>query len=106
MLSLFVFQAYYSYFVAWANNPNVQGAFAADYVALGRKLNSLPISMPKYVVVQAGGVTVNGIPMPAQTVMFITNTYAPESQRAKNIYYVLPNEEKNIPAGAEIFYIK
>ena len=105
-LAILFFQGYYSYFIAWANNLNVQGAFAEDYVALGRKLNSLPVSMPKYVVVQAGGVTVNGIPMPAQTVMFITNTYAPESQGAKNLYYVLPNEEKNIPAGAEIFYVK
>ncbi|MDO8664200.1 MAG: glycosyltransferase family 39 protein [Candidatus Liptonbacteria bacterium] len=105
-LAILIFQGYYSYFVAWANNPNVPGAFAADYVALGRKLNNLPINVPKYVVVQAGGTLVNGIPMPAQTVMFITDTFTPEGQKAKNIHYVLPSEEKNIPVGAEIFYIK
>ncbi len=105
-LAILFFQGYYSYFVAWANNPNVPGAFAADYVALGRKLNSLPIDLPKFVVVQAGGTLVNGIPMPAQTVMFITGTFLPEGQKAKNIYYILPAEEKNIPAGAETFYIR
>jgi len=98
--------AYQTYFVAWANNPNVPGAFAADYVALGRELNSLPASVPKYVVVDAGGVQVNGIPMPAQTVMFITGTSMPEGQKAKNIRYILPGEERNIPAGAEIFHIR
>ncbi len=106
LIAILSFQAYYMYFVAWANNPNVPGAFAADYVALGRKLNSLPENVPKYIVVQAGGTLVNGIPMPTQTVMFITDTYLPEGQKAKNIHYVLPGEEKNIPAGAEIFYIK
>ncbi len=101
-----VSNAYYSYFIAWANNPNVQGAFAADYVALGRKLNSLPVNIPKYVVVDTGGVLVNGIPMSAQTVMFITGTFLPEGQKAKNIHYVLPDQQKNIPAGAEIFFIR
>ena len=105
-LAILTFQGYYSYFVAWANNPNVPGAFAADYVELGRKLNSLPVNIPKYIVVQAGGVSVNGMPMPTQTVMFITGTFLPEWQKAKNIYYVLPDEEKNIPAGAEKFYIR
>ncbi len=98
--------AYQTYFIAWANNPNVQGAFAADYVALGRKLNSLPVDIPKYVVVDTGGVLINGIPMPAQTVMFITNTFLTEGQKAKNIHYVLPDQEKTIPNGAETFYIK
>ncbi len=98
--------AYQTYFVAWANNPNVQGAFAADYVALGRKLNTLPADIPKYVVVDTGGVLVNGIPMPAQTVMFITDTFTPEGQKTKNIHYVLPDQQKNIPADAETFWVR
>ncbi|MBI4085019.1 MAG: glycosyltransferase family 39 protein [Candidatus Liptonbacteria bacterium] len=97
---------YYSYFVSWAKSPDVQGAFAADYLKLGREINALPASTSKYVVVQAGGVAVNGIPMPAQTVMFVTDTFTTEKQQAKNIHYTLPGEEKNIPAGADIFYIR
>ncbi len=105
-LAILFFQAYYIYFVAWANNPNVPGAFAADYVTIGHELNRLPTNIPKYIVVQAGGVPVNGIPMPAQTVMFITNTFSSEGQVVKNIHYILPDEQKNIPANAEIFYIR
>ncbi len=104
--ALVIANAYNMYFVLWAGNSNVPGAFAADYVKLGKKLDEMPVSIPKYVVVDAGGVAVNGIPMPSQTVMFITDTFTKEGQAAKNIHYVLPDEEKNIPAGAEIFHIR
>lgn len=103
---ILVAQAYVSYFIVWANNPNTAGAFSADYVAIGRELNALPLEIPKYVVVQGSGVDVRGIPMPTQTTMFITDTFSPENQWAKNIRYVLPEEEKNIPAGAVVKYIK
>lgn len=99
-------QAYVAYFLVWAINPNTADAFSANYVALGRELNALPPEVPKYVVVQAGGVNVRGIPMPAQTIMFITDTFSPENQRAKNIYYILPNQEEEIPNGNLRFYVK
>lgn len=97
--------AYKSYFIKWARNPNVQGAFASDYVELGRELNRLSREAPVYVVVTAGGVDVRGIPMPAQTVMFITDTFTPDKQMKKNIYYVLPHQEENIPSTALRFNI-
>ncbi|MBU6501119.1 MAG: glycosyltransferase family 39 protein [Patescibacteria group bacterium] len=105
-LAAIAVSAYMQYFVVWADNPNVAGAFNNDYVQIGRKINALPTSTPKYVVVEANGVLVNGIPMPAQTVMFITDTYSSENQNLKNIKYILPNEETSIPAGASVFYIK
>jgi len=105
-LGLLVFEAYHTYFILWANNPNVPEAFNADYLAIGRELNALPPATPKYVVVDASGVLVRGIPMPAQTVMFITDTFEPEDQAAKNIHYVLPNEESSIPAGATVFHLR
>lgn len=105
-LLLLATEAYTTYFAAWAKNSNTSGAFNADYVELGKVLNQLPQRTPKYVVVDAGGVIVNGIPMPAQTVMFVTDTYTPGNQAAKNIHYVLPNQENSIPKGAEIFYIR
>jgi 4-amino-4-deoxy-L-arabinose transferase-like glycosyltransferase len=98
ILLLVALYGYKEYFLDWANNPNVQGAFAADYVKIGEELNSVPKETPKYVVVKAGGVLVNGIPMPAQTVMFITDTFTTEKQRDKNIHYVLPGIK--IPPGA------
>ena len=99
-------QAAHTYFVLWANHPDTPGAFAANYVDIGRAIRALPTDIPKYVVVYAGGVDVRGIPMPSQTVMFITDTFTPDKQIQKNIFYVLPDAVQQIPAGASIFEIR
>lgn len=91
------YNAYYSYFIKWGKNPNVQGAFSADYAQIGRALNALSREMPKYVIVEAQGVDVRGIPMSSQTIMFITDTFTPEKQKEKNIFYVLPDKANQIP---------
>ncbi len=103
---LLALEAYSSYFIVWATNPNVPAAFNADYVALGHELNVLPAKTPKYVVVEASGVPIRGIPTPAQTTMFITDTFRLEEQTAKNIHYFLPRDKGMIPGGASIFYIR
>lgn len=90
---------YVNYFIVWAQNPNVPGAFNADYVAIGNEINALPASTPKYVVINAGGVMTRGFPMPVETTMFITNSFLPELAAAKNIHYLLPNETSTIPTG-------
>jgi 4-amino-4-deoxy-L-arabinose transferase-like glycosyltransferase len=100
LLSLFVFEAYNTYFIKWGQNYNVQGAFSADYVQIGRELNSSPKETPKYVIVEADGTDVRGIPMPTQTVMFITDTFAPKKQKEKNIFYVLPDKINKIPQNS------
>ena len=106
LLTFLVFETYHAYFILWGENPNVQGAFAQNYVDVGRALNALAPSAPKYVMVDAGGVLVRGIPMPAQTVMFITDTFLPEQQREKNIHYVLPGDATQIPKDAYVFFIR
>jgi 4-amino-4-deoxy-L-arabinose transferase-like glycosyltransferase len=98
--------AYIDYFVVWAKNPNVSGAFNDDYVRIGREINNLPKNTSKYVVVEAPGVPVRGIPTPAQTVMFVTDTFLAENQEDKNVHYVLPSQESSIPADAVKFYVK
>lgn len=110
-------EAYHTYFIAWAQNPNVPGAFAADYVETGREIRALPDTTPKYVVIRAGGGTtpirdpfdsagrIQEIPIPAQTVMFLTDSFSPERQKEHNIHYVLPPDEGKIPPGALRFYI-
>jgi 4-amino-4-deoxy-L-arabinose transferase-like glycosyltransferase len=105
LLITFAAEAYYTYFVRWAKNENTAGAFAANYVEIGRELNSLPVDQPKYVIVNAAGFDVRGFPMPTQTVMFITDTFTPEKQARKNIHYLLPNQIKDIqlPVSASVF---
>jgi 4-amino-4-deoxy-L-arabinose transferase-like glycosyltransferase len=103
---------YYDYFVVWAQNPNVPGAFSANYVTIGQQINALPASTPKYVIVNAGGVLARGIPVPAETTMFITHSFTTADAAAANIHYVVPGSATDgtstIPAGtpgADIFYI-
>ncbi len=106
LLILLIFETYNSYFIKWGKNSNVQGAFSADYVEMGRQLNNLPKNMPKYVIVEAGGTDVRGIPMPAQTIMFITDTFTPEKQKEKNIFYVLPKQKNEIPGNSYTIILK
>ena len=88
------FAEYDKYFNKWGQRPETQSAFSADFVELGRQINQMPRSTPKYIVVNAGGVLVDGIPIPAQTVMFITGTYTAERQNEKKVFYILPGEER------------
>jgi hypothetical protein len=87
---------YNNYFQKWAKNPNVSSAFNENYKQIGEYLNSLPSSLNKFVLVNAGGTLVNNIPMPAQTVMFITNTYHLDNQIKKNIFYLTPENINEI----------
>lgn len=105
LATLLVFEAYFTYFIAWGQHPMVAAHFNQNYVEIARNLNSLPQELPKYVVVKAPGVDVRGIPMPAQTVMFITDTFSAENQKIKNIRYLLPEETAKVPADANVFYL-
>jgi 4-amino-4-deoxy-L-arabinose transferase-like glycosyltransferase len=96
-ITLLILEAFSSY-AAWATRDEAGGAFSAEYVEIGRRLNDIPRETEKYVIVEAQGVDVRGVPMPAQTVMFITNTFLPEKQKEKNIYYV--TDAKDVPNGA------
>lgn len=88
MLGAFTVAEYDKYFNKWAKDPLTAAHFNQNYVEIGQKLNQMPPAQLKYVLVNTGGVLVNGIPMPTQTVMYVTDTYTPEKQAAKNIYYL------------------
>lgn len=84
------------YFYRWAKNLDVAGAFRQDLVDIGNYLNSLPLeSVKKYVIVNEGGVPVpypDGLPMPAQTIMFTEQTHA----SSKTTIYLKPEEINQI----------
>lgn len=105
LLLLLPTEAYFIYFVRWSRDPNTFGAFAQNYLDLGREINALPKEAQKYIIVNARGTDVRGIPMPAQTVMFITDSFTQEKQREKNIHYILPGHENEVPEGATTFII-
>lgn len=86
------YQVFDKYFIQWANHPDTRGAFAQNYVEQAKYLNNLPLDFKKYVIVEANGVFVNGIPMPAQTIMFIT-----KQKPDQNITYLLPKDDGKPP---------
>jgi len=102
---IMVFQAYHQYFILWGENQNTKDAFDVYSVTLGHTLNGLPKETPKYIVVNQGGVLVRDVPMPSQTVMFITDSFTSQKQQEKNIRYVLEKNEASIPKDASHFYL-
>lgn len=97
--SLAFFQ-YHKYFQKWADRAEVKDAFAQNYVKMGQYLNSLPLKMQKYVIVNQPGVPVpypNGIPMPAQTIIFLQRI----KNNLKNTTYLLPENLEKIKIKRE-----
>lgn len=107
-VAVLIANAYRSYFRAFADHPDTPGAFAANYVDIGREIRALPVAEPKYVVVHAGGVNVRGLPMPTQTVMFMTDTFTPDKQLRDNVHYLFPQElaAMLLPANSHMFEIR
>ncbi len=96
---------YRTYFVLYANRPEPQQAFNADYVAIARTIDRLPIDTRKIVVEGAQGVAVRGHRMPTQTVMFITDTFDPDMAAKKNVVYVDPEDLEHTDPGVT-FYLR
>jgi 4-amino-4-deoxy-L-arabinose transferase-like glycosyltransferase len=94
------------YFVDWGRHPQLPTIFIADYVELGRKLNALPRTQSIYIYVpDSHFLKINGISTLAQPVMFITDTFTPEQQGERNIFYVaeLP---KHLPPHSVVVTLK
>ncbi|KKU16009.1 MAG: hypothetical protein UX26_C0039G0001, partial [Parcubacteria group bacterium GW2011_GWC1_45_9] len=99
-LILLILNAYQTYFLDWAKRADVAEAFNAKYVQIAEEINALPPATAKYLVVDTGGHDIRKIGSPAQTVMFLTDTYLPEKQKEKNLRFILPQEITNIPSGS------
>lgn len=83
------------YFNKWGKLNEVKNAFSTDYVRIGNYLNTLGDDIQKYVIVNQAGVPVplpKGIPMPAQTIMFIERT---KFEKLRTIY-LLPDQLEEI----------
>jgi len=82
-----------TYFYDWAPRQEVRDEFNQNYVDVASRLLALPQSKVKYVLVNRDtGVQVNGIPVTAQTVMYLTDTWTTEKQRLKNIFYLTEDQ--------------
>ena len=101
--------AYVSYFVVWAKNPNVYWAFNRKLCRDRKSDQRIAKKHAEiFVVVTAGGVLARGIPVPAETVMFVTDSFTTSTQLEHHITYLLPDQTSTIPAGtpaSTIFYV-
>ena len=97
---------YHLYFNDWASRTETKDGFSQDYVDVGREMLEVGSETTKYVIVNESSVDVRGIPVRAITTMFITDTFTPEKQKEKNVFYVLSKDADSIPEGAEVFYVK
>lgn len=110
LASLGLFE-YNRYFKTWAQNPNTISEFTHDYVKIAETINSLPPGVKKYVIAERGDVLIDGIPVMARTVMFLTKTYSSEGQKEKNITYLTPEQFQKVKSTAaasraKIFYLR
>jgi len=104
-LSLLVFEAYFSYFIRWGENPNVKNAFDYNDYIISWELNNLPLETPKYVVVPgAGDVIQRDNPISLQSVLFLTDTFSAQKRAEKNFFYLNERqfESIKIPDNAKI----
>jgi len=93
-LSTIGFVEYWRYFRVWGPSRVTASAFNQNYAEIADIINKSPTNLKKYVIVNTTGTLVNGIPVPSQTVMFLTDTFTPVKQKEKNIYYLTPGQFK------------
>lgn len=90
---------YRDYFVRFANAQATQDAFAADLWFAGQYLTRLPAGVQKFVIVNLSGDDIRGVPAPAQTVMFATDTFGEAGRRTQHVIYVTRPEDIAVEPG-------
>lgn len=93
--------AYVSYFVIWANAPDVPPSFIQGAVDFAAAVNAMPQNTPKFLVVQPDNTyIVRGTPVSAATVQFLTNSFLESERERKHIMYVYPGANIPVPRGS------
>jgi 4-amino-4-deoxy-L-arabinose transferase-like glycosyltransferase len=100
---LLMADAYRSYFGAWANDPRVAQRSDQSLLGIADRLNGMPRDRPNYVIltpdVLPDVATVRGLPLAAQTIMYLTDTASADRQREKNLHYLWPHQTNEIARG-------
>lgn len=107
-----------AYFRTWGQHPFTAAAFNENYADVAKRINDLPEGTSVFVLVEAPGVLVPApdapvgqeqlIPMPAQTIMYLTNSWSLEQQKKRDISYVLPDtfNVSQLPRGSVLFRLQ
>ncbi|MEK7576602.1 MAG: glycosyltransferase family 39 protein [Patescibacteria group bacterium] len=80
---------YNSYFLRWAIRPEVASAYGGDSYLTGLFLKNAPRDIPKYVITSSvDSIDVTGRPMELEPILYASETYLPDPQGVKNIFYI------------------
>ena len=91
LAAFLAFDAWRTYFDLWAADPRVADAFMTNTSALADRINTIPREVPKIVAVAVrDAVSVNGVGLSAQPIMFLTASFTPQEQQQSHIRYVTP----------------
>lgn len=77
---------------AWGENSAVLDVFQHKTATAAYQALALPQKDKKYIVLAPGGPVVDGLPISAQVVMYLTDTATPEKQKSRNIFYITGDE--------------
>lgn len=100
-LTLIPLSAYYVYFSLWANNDATHRSFSTDVYRMGTHINGLGPETTKFIVTELPWPELRAVGTPAQTIMFLTDTFMENNRRAKNIEYTA-NKEVEEYIGKEL----
>jgi 4-amino-4-deoxy-L-arabinose transferase-like glycosyltransferase len=88
LLLVLSIQPYILYFDSWAKRPEVALAHLAFAENMAKAIVRLPDQTEKYVVLPVQSLPVRGIPLIAQSIMYLTNSFTERGQQEHNIHYV------------------
>ena len=75
----------YLYFSIWGSAPSTASAFSEDLSELAMYVRSLPKETVKYLIIE---LHYEGLPVSAQSVVYLTNTATSQSQKEHNVMYL------------------
>lgn len=83
------YDTYTVYFNRWAGRPETVDAFGGNLYAIGLFLKHAPPDIPKYVITdEVDSIDLTGRPMSLQPILFASQTYLPDGNGTRNIYYI------------------
>jgi hypothetical protein len=89
------------YFESWAKHPEVAAAHLEFVENMADAIARLPNGTEKYVVFTTQFLPVRGIPLIAQSIMYLTDSFTPRGQAEHHINYVTSENAAKFGVGAD-----
>ena len=101
ILVVLAVQPYHLYFESWAKRPEVASAHLEFVENMAGAITRLPNGTEKYVVSTTQFLPVRGIPLIAQPIMYLTDSFTARGQAEHHIYYVTSENAVRFGVGED-----